>query len=542
MAPGTSEFEGSDQRQPAGVRPPSDARRADRDAGGASFPAELRGLLGVEMSRHRPDSDHIRRRIAAATGYGPYLGPFPAPDVFTPYDGTESPAPAAVAPSARDRLELATVVTARHTRPINVDDHEDLDPVVADRLAELGRSSGADRPEPDLDGPADAADTLARRGRVLRAVRFPADDQDDPVDPLDVGDWTAPDPPATAGAPAAADHRAAGSELHLREHECPAPLYAAGGARRARHRGGPQSRRPEAAASRPGIHGRRRGLAGAVVAVLGLGLASALTLFGLPGSNSLDPSTSTVTAPPHPSSSAWTSSTATGAPPRLPTTPSASPAGSTADDAPDRSPAPPVKSSTARGTAGSRPADANHPDGAARVLTPAETGIYTATADRFPAGSRVQLPAAAADWMLFGDGWEGVQARAALPIPLLKALVVGTTVGSASGFDWIGGFPAPFGVNKTDRLSVRGTATLTTYVLGSSSLEIYLGSPSGEVRITVGSVKDSRSFVVPLPESQADGSSDALIRITLPAGIGLTTVSIAGVGPAPWTLAAAVLR
>ncbi|CAO5256976.1 hypothetical protein [Frankia sp. AgKG'84/4] len=523
MAPGTSEFEGSDQRLPAGAHPSSDARRADRNTAGPAFPAELRGLLGVEMGRHRPDSDHIRRRIAAATGYGPYLGPFPAPDVFTPYDGTESPAPVSVASSARDRLEFATVVMARHTRPINVDDHDDLDPVVADQLAEIGRSSGADRPEPDLDGPADTADTLARRGRVLRAVRFGSDDQDEPVDPLPVGDWTTTDYPATAGSPA--------------------PLYATDGGQRARHRGPQQSRRPRAAGSRPGIHGRRRGFVSAIVAVLGLTMASALTLFGLPGSDSLDPSTSTVTAPPHPSSSAWTSTTATGAPP---TTPSASPAVPPAGEASDRSSAPLPKSSIAPGTTGSRPADATRPDApaadAARILTPAQTGIYTATADRFPAGSRVQLSAASADWMLFGGGWEGVQARAALPIPLLKALVVGTPVGSASGFDWIGGFPAPFGVNKTDRLSVRGTATLTTYVLGSRSLEIYLGSPSGQVRITVGSVKDSRSFVVGLPEPQADGSSDALIRLTLPAGIGLTTVSIAGVGSAPWTLAAAVLR
>ncbi|MCK9895124.1 hypothetical protein [Frankia sp. AgB32] len=664
MAPGTSEFEGSDQRLPAGAHAPSDARHADvfpvagpasetppadgsapgpardgnswfrgtgprheeefgpeppgaagsgrrlgavagrrgadggrhgrvldasrdgRDAAAAPFPAELRGLLGTEMSLHRPDSDQIRRRIAAATGHGPYLGPFPAPTVFTPYDGTEGPA---VGPSTRNRPELAAVVAARHARPIDLDDGDDPAGVVIDRPTGLGRIRVADRSdsESDFDGSTSPADPMARGGRLLQAVRFPPDDhpdqydqydqydddhdgqdgQDEPAVPLAAGDGATPDRlaataartavispagPGLVAAPdglavpteAALDHRAAGSDLHLRAPDSPAPLYTPGGGRRSRHRGRRPSRRSEPAASRPKMRGRRRGLVGAVGAVLGLTTASALALFGMPGSNSLDPSTSTVTAPPHPSASSWTSTT--GTPTRLPTTPSATPAIPPGDGVSDRSPAPPTKSSTAPGTSGSRPAGASHPAapaaGVERAPTPEQTGIYTATTARFPAGSRVQLPAAAADWVLFGSGWEGVQARAALPIPLLKTLVVGTPVSSASGFDWIGGFPAPFGVNQTGRLSVRGSATVSTYVLGSRELQIYLGSPSGQARITVGSVKDSRSFVVSLPAPLADGSSDALITLTLPAGIGATTVSIAGVGSAPWTLAAVVLR
>ncbi|MCM3923924.1 hypothetical protein ND748_19905, partial [Frankia sp. AiPs1] len=176
-------------------------------------------------------------------------------------------------------------------------------------------------------------------------------------------------------------------------------------------------------------------------------------------------------------------------------------------------------------------------------LAPSATGIYTSSVAPFPAGSRVQLPGgAAADWTLFGAGWGGVQNRAALPVPLLSASVMGVPTTSSSGFDWSGGMPTASGTDDTDRLAVQGTAVLSTFVMQSRTLDVYLGSSSGRVEITVSSLHDRRTFTVTLPSTLLDGSADARVSVSLPANIGATTVSISSGSLTGWTLAAAVLR
>ncbi len=144
--------------------------------------------------------------------------------------------------------------------------------------------------------------------------------------------------------------------------------------------------------------------------------------------------------------------------------------------------------------------------------------------------------------MLFGEGWGGVQNRAALPVPLLTASAVGVSTMSTSGFDWSGGMPTQNGTDDTDRLAVQGTAVLSTFVVQARTLDVYLGSSSGQVEIAVSSLQDRRTFTVQLPSTLVDGSADARVSVSLPAGIGATTVSISSGSSARWTLAAAVLR
>ncbi|THJ75961.1 hypothetical protein [Candidatus Frankia alpina] len=179
-------------------------------------------------------------------------------------------------------------------------------------------------------------------------------------------------------------------------------------------------------------------------------------------------------------------------------------------------------------------------------LAPTATGIYASSAAPFPPGSRVEIPGdEAADWVLFGEGWGGVQNRAALPVPLLTASAVGVSTMSTSGFDWSGGMPTQNGTDDTDdtdRLAVQGTAVLSTFVVQARTLDVYLGSSSGQVEIAVSSLQDRRTFTVQLPSTLVDGSADARVSVSLPAGIGATTVSISSGSSATWTLAAAVLR
>jgi hypothetical protein len=492
--------------------------------GGGTFREELRGLLGAEMSLHRPDSDRIRRRIAAAVGPAPCLGLADAATTFTPYGGTE---PAALADAASPtRTEFAASLAARHARPIDLDDVDnldDLDDLDIDRLIDLGRLGSPGRPgggsEPD--GLADPADLITRDDRILPDDRVAPDRLDDVEDLADPHDGTTP-----------------------------LPLYGShGGGVLPRRRDRRPRVRSGTAAPRRAAGGRTFTLVGAVVAVMSLTIVTALALFGMPGSDSPNPSTSTVTAPPHPTEVPWATGSATGAPSRQPETPpSAAPGGPGTPAGTVR----PTNAAPATGgkAAGTGPTTGVGPAGGAggqaggqgHAPTAAETGIYASTTAPFPAGSRVRVPADAADWSLFGNGWGGVHARAALPIPLLTAFAVGTPTRSTSGFDWIGGIPTPFGVDETERLSVQGAATLSTFVVQARRLEIYLGSSSGQVRITVASIVDSRTFTVPLPAPLADGSSDARITLSLPAGIGATTVAISGDGTAPWTLAAAFLR
>uniref|UniRef100_UPI0021C0306F hypothetical protein n=1 Tax=Frankia gtarii TaxID=2950102 RepID=UPI0021C0306F len=327
-----------------------------------------------------------------------------------------------------------------------------------------------------------------------------------------------------------------------------------------RGRGPRRPTRPGRAAQ--GRQGRRRtqALVGAAVTVLSLVLVALVALLDLPGSDSTDPPTTTVTARPRPTETPWTTASATldpSRPPaayRLPTVePSAGVPPEQASTAKPAGTERPSSGATQPSAKGARPnPEAPAQDGTGAVganptpgtgLAPSAAGIYASSAAPFPPGSRVEIPGGeAADWVLFGAGWGGVQNRAALPVPLLTASAMGVSTTSTSGFDWSGGMPAQSGTDYTDRLAVQGTAALSTFVMQARTLDVYLGSSSGQVEITVSSLRDRRSFTVQLPSTLADGSADARVSVSLPAGIGATTVSISSGSSAAWTLAAAVLR
>ncbi len=172
-------------------------------------------------------------------------------------------------------------------------------------------------------------------------------------------------------------------------------------------------------------------------------------------------------------------------------------------------------------------------------------GIYTSTVAPFPSGSQVRLPGPGTlDWVLFGGSWNGVQNRAAIVMPLIDTdTLLGTSVPSSSGFDWTEGTPVATGVDDTDRLSLQGSARLTVFVSQSPlTLDVLLGSGSGRVQIIVTSIGGTQTFTQTLPSPIADGSADGVVSIGLPAGIGTTSITISSGGTSGWTLAAAVLR
>ncbi|WP_175087748.1 hypothetical protein [Candidatus Frankia nodulisporulans] len=310
------------------------------------------------------------------------------------------------------------------------------------------------------------------------------------------------------------------------------PIRGAHGSRIRAGRGG--SRRP----------GRRHGriLVGAAVAGVSMVLVALLAVIsGIPGTGSPNPPVTTVTGAPHPIGSPWATTATTE--PTSATTPQAQ----DGRTPPPASAPPPAQTAPQNGQNGQNgpagSAASGSSDLPAADTTPVTQGRYTSQTVPFPAGSQVRLPTDATDWVLFGDGWNGVRTRAALPVPRLLAFASGSaTQKSTSGFTWFGGFPNLIGSDDNERLAVQGRATLSTVVLQSRQLQIYLGASTGAVQITITSLAGTHTFTVDLPSRQVDGSSDAMITLTLPGAIGTTTITVTGVDGAAWTLAAAVLR
>ncbi|SNQ50239.1 conserved hypothetical protein [Frankia canadensis] len=390
----------------------------------------------------------------------------------------------------------------------------------------------------------------------------------------DIGTGAHPDTGAPGAPPGAADP---GDGTDPRSRTAPLPLYGAAGpggghrppgrrGRRTRHAGpgaggrvGGSGRRAAGrraagrrAAGRRTVTRRAGTLVGAVVAVLSLTMVAALAMFGMPGHDSPDPSTTTVTAPPHPSTAPWATGSASSAPSRQPELPGPMPGGY------GRGRTAPVRTSGATAAAGDPPTDAGRaprpnavppaPDTGGAVArapgagTTGSTGIYSSATEALPAGSRVQIPTGAVDWLVFGNGWGGVSNhRAGVPFPLLVPTVSGTPTPSSPGVAWTDGTPSLAGSAQTDSLAVQGTAQLTTFVTRTRQLDVYLSSSTGQVRITIASIVDTRTFTVTLPAAPAGAATDARITLTLPGQIAATRVSISADG-APWTLAAAVLR
>ncbi|EIV95308.1 hypothetical protein [Frankia sp. QA3] len=540
MTPSTSGFQEPDHDLPAGSGPVSGAS--------TTFHEELRGMLGTEMARHQPDSDRIRRRLAAAVGQplgGSSVFPLRQPGSVSPFTTRPGAVP-------HDRPEAAAPTVAGPPPAPYAGPESTTPTVVGAGFTPYGESAAYAESalyaeaEPYTDAEVAASGGL---GALIDLAGPP--DLDDPTEEADRAGATTPLPlDALYGT--------------RRGHASAAPPRRGQGLRRTRPgRGAPRGT------------GRRRtqALVGAAVTVLSLALVALVALLDLPGSDSSDPPTTTVTARPNPTETPWATTSATLAPSRPPAVHSPPPPGPSAGV--PRGQASPAGSTAAASAAGAaEPGDAARPssgtsaqpltrgtkpdpaapaqDGAGAVgagqapntgLAPSATGIYTNSVAPFPAGSRVQIPGAqAADWALFGAGWGGVQNRAALPVPLLAASVVGVPTTSSSGFDWSGGMPTASGTDDTDRLAVQGTAALSTFVTQARTLEIYLGSSSGRVEITVSSLADRRTFTVQLPSTLVDGSADARVSVSLPAGIGATTVSISSGSSAAWTLAAAVLR
>lgn len=291
----------------------------------------------------------------------------------------------------------------------------------------------------------------------------------------------------------------------------------------------------------PRRQGRRHGriLVGAAVAGVSMVLVALLAVVsGIPGTGSPNPPVTTVTGAPHPIGSPW-ATTATTEP-----TSATTPLAQDGRTPPPASAPPPAQTAPRTGqNAPAGSAASGSSDLPAADTTPVTQGRYTSQTVPFPAGSQVRLPTDATDWVLFGDGWNGVRTRAALPVPRLLAFASGSaTQKSTSGFTWFGGFPNLIGSDDNERLAVQGRATLSTVVLQPRQLQIYLGASTGAAQITITSLAGTHTFTVDLPSRQVDGSSDAMITLTLPGAIGTTTITITGVDGAAWTLAAAVLR
>ncbi|MCL9761901.1 hypothetical protein [Frankia sp. AiPa1] len=314
----------------------------------------------------------------------------------------------------------------------------------------------------------------------------------------------------------------------------PLPAAASPRPRRTSDHGG--RRRPPA---RPGPRrpGSRRGRVLVGAAVVGVSAVMAVLLalvIGVPGSESPNPPVTTVSSSPHPIGTPWVTTAS----------PTSVPGQSPSALRPSGAPPPPAGAAPRDGTGDPAQYGASgRPGPTEAVAAPVTRGRYTSQTAPFPAGSQVQLPIDAADWVLFGDGLNGVRTRAALPVPRIIAFASGdATMASSSGFNWFGGFPNLFGSKDNQRLSVRGTAILSTLVVLPRKLQIYLGASTGTVRISISSLADTRTFTVDLPSRQVDGSSDAMITLTLPGAIGSTVVTVSSVDGQPWTLAAAVLR
>ncbi|MCM3882423.1 hypothetical protein [Frankia sp. R82] len=440
-----------------------DGERGERTGPGGLLRDDLCDLLNVEMNRHQPDSERIRRRITDSLGAVLSLGPEPT----------------AVLPSAAGEPDPERSLSGRAAPPFTPYGDLDHDP---------SHAASASAGTPPLSFP--------RRS----------------------------DHPSSPPEPAEAQEPSEPSEPYELRPRSASRLPAAN----ARPRGG-RSRRS----------GQRRGriLVGAAVAGVTMVLVALLALVGgIPGGDSPNPPVTTVTGAPHPTGSPWTT-TATAEP-----TSAAEPTRSGSTPHPVDTP-PPAHAVPQAGQDEPARGGASGPPGTpVAVMTPVAQGRYTSQTVPFPAGSQVQLPADAADWVVFGDGWNGIRTRAAIPVPRIIAFATGSETQASSGFTWFGGFPNLVGSDERGRLSVRGAARLTTVVLQPRQLQIYLGASSGSVRISISSLAGTNTFTVDLPSRQVDGSADAMITLMLPGAIGSTTVTVSGVGDGSWTLAAAVLR
>ncbi len=279
MTPSTSGFQEPDHDRPAGSGQMSRARTPDGNLTSTAFHEELRVMLGTEMARHQPDSDRIRRRLAAAAGQPPGR-PSPLPPR---QPGSVSPLGARPGAVPQGRSDTAAgpppgpAAGPESTTPIEVGASLTAD----DEAAAYPQSRLPAEAEPHGDAEPDGLDALIDLTGPL--------DLHEPAEEADRVDSTAP--------------------LSLD------PLY---GTRRGRtsavlpRRGrGP---------GRAGRAGRRRAqaLVGAAVTVLSLALVALVALLDLPGSDSTDPPTTTVTARPRPTETPWATTSATLDPSRPP--------------------------------------------------------------------------------------------------------------------------------------------------------------------------------------------------------------------------------
>jgi len=546
MAPGTSDFEGPDNLSPRSSGDAHGGSRGSRGAGGpqsgrgvgrrgrvlarssrdgpawasGAFPDELRGLLRTEMSLHEPNSDLIRHRFSAAVAAAPRTGSA----VSDPYATDPHAFDADAGTSVRTGFGFDVGTGFEDLcRPIDLG--EDADQVSGDAPEAESHSGAQAHPWSDL-APDDSSPGLP--ARVAAPSREARDAEAGPgADPH----------PGTAPLPLYGDAGRSGRR-------------AADGRRRPAGRGSPRGGR------RPATGRRRAGaLVGVVVAVLTLSVAAALALLGMPGRGSPKPTVTTVTAPPHPTTVPWPTGSASGPPSRQPEVPAPTLAsggvnGQAGSAGPARTPSATSGARPESTRAPARPGATSVPGASGPAATDprapgtgtgGSTGIYASAAGTVPAGTRVQIPTNVVDWSLFGNGWGGVSARAARAVPQLVANVTGTPVTSPWGFDWMDGTPTLIGSDETQRLAVQGTARLSTFITESRQLDVYLGSSTGQVQVTISSIADTRTFTVALPAALDGTAQDARVTLTLPGRIGATAVSISA-GDAPWTLAAAILR
>ncbi|SQE00125.1 hypothetical protein [Parafrankia sp. BMG5.11] len=172
-------------------------------------------------------------------------------------------------------------------------------------------------------------------------------------------------------------------------------------------------------------------------------------------------------------------------------------------------------------------------------------GVSVSTAP-FSHGQEVSLPTAGClDWVLFGA--DGVQTRADIPRPGIGTARIERGPGSGSGgfanrFSWRGGRPVSSGSRDDDRLVIEGSVRLDVALAGQARrLDLYLGSPDGSVRVTVGDGRNAWSRSVALSARQR-GDADGVLSVWLPRGQGSIAVTVAaGSGVGLLTLAAGVL-
>ncbi|MBL7516157.1 hypothetical protein I6A94_41280, partial [Frankia sp. CN4] len=215
----------------------------------------------------------------------------------------------------------------------------------------------------------------------------------------------------------------------------------------------------------------------------------------------------------------------------------------TAEPTPTGSPSPTVPPTSAPPTAG----PTSGPTGGPR---PGAGGVvFSASAVPWVPDDRVQLPGSGTvDWVLFGDGRDRVNARAAIRDRLIDASrlarVGDTRGGFRTTFSWTNGTPESRGSRDDDRLVVpgRGSATLSVRRGGDASeLLLYAGGTTNMMVTVSAPGHGSRTFTLWLGFG---ASANGVIIINLgglpasvPATVTLTSAEARG-----FNLAAAVLR